>query len=73
MKASTLNKCQSCKAYIVWVLTKNGKSMPIDYTESPEHNQMFPITPPLVFDSSKMVSHFATCPDAKKFRKRDLN
>ena len=81
MKASTLNKCQSCKAYIVWVLTKNGKSMPIDYTESPEHNQMFPISPPLVFDSTKMVSHFATwkmvshfatCPDAKKFRKRDL-
>jgi hypothetical protein len=73
MKSSTLNKCSSCKAYIVWVLTKNGKSMPINYTEGPENHSMFPITPPLVFDSKTMVSHFATCPEASKFRKRDSN
>jgi hypothetical protein len=67
MKSSTLNKCQSCKAYIVWVITKNGKSMPIDYDKRSEG--MYPISPPLVYDSTRMRSHFATCPDAKKFRK----
>ena len=70
MKSSTLNRCQSCKAMIVWVTTKNGKSMPVDYTAGLENRSMFPISPPLEFDAKTMTSHFATCPDAKKFRKR---
>ncbi len=72
--------CRSCGAEIVWGKTKAGKSMPIDpgpvasgnilLTEngtcyvhpSPEIRRVFSEVP-------MRTSHFATCPDAGKFRR----
>lgn len=55
-------KCRACQQEIVWLKTRLGKSMPVNYSgphllESPE------------FDPKKHESHFATCPQAEKFRK----
>ncbi len=56
-----MGKCRSCGAEILWKKTKEGKFMPVDIgsTESTE----------AVFDPATMKSHFATCPDAGKWRK----
>lgn len=55
--------CRSCGAPVVWVVTARGKRMPLD--------------PPLVTvvdDDGRThrgrVSHFATCPDASKHRRK---
>ena len=78
-------KCSSCGAPIVWLRTKAGKSMPCDdglvrYKANPEGKQ-FVVTDwvevvrcDLTFDGlptgMARISHFATCPNAKKHRKR---
>lgn len=41
--------CSTCAAIIFWIITPNGKRMPVD----PDG-----------------TSHFATCPDAKRHRRR---
>lgn len=55
--------CRGCGAQIVWFRTRNGKRMPVDEeTTQPtdaEHQ----------LDLSRHRSHWATCPDAEKFRK----
>lgn len=58
-----ISKCRSCGADIVWMKTKKGKNIPVDYdhTNDPETT---------VFDPDTMTTHFETCPDADKFRRR---
>jgi hypothetical protein len=41
--------CRGCGAQIYWIITPNGKDMPVN---------------------ADGISHFATCPDAAKFRKQ---
>ena len=53
--------CRSCGEYIVFLKTATGKSMPVDADSVDEGDDQF--------DHTKHVSHFATCPDAGKFRK----
>ena len=55
--------CRSCGEYIVFLPTKSGKQMPVDAESVTEGDSEF--------DASTHVSHFSTCPDAGKFRKRD--
>lgn len=59
--ASVIQKCRSCQADIVFLPTKNGKSMPVN-AETVE-------TDDAVFNAAKHVSHFATCTDPNKHRK----
>lgn len=78
-------KCTSCGAPIVWVKTKAGKSMPCDarlvsYKANPR-GKKYVVTdqgevvrcdfsfdgPP---DGMARISHFATCPNASRHRKR---
>jgi hypothetical protein len=66
-----MSKCKSCGAEIKWVKIKiSGNSMPVDArpevkvkvttTKDGRHlGELIPV----------YTSHFATCPDADKFRK----
>ncbi len=56
-------QCRSCEAPIVWVQTQSGKYMPVDAHSYDEGDG-------LVFVKDKHISHFATCPNANKHRKR---
>lgn len=57
-------KCRSCNAHIVMTNTDKGKMMPINYDESSMKNEL-----PKLYDKERHISHFATCPNAKKHRK----
>lgn len=55
-----ITRCGSCRARIIWLLTPAGKRMPVDADSvEPEDD---------AFEFGKHVSHFATCPDAGKWR-----
>ena len=47
--------CRSCGADVIWVKTLAGKWMPVDPAEGED----------------EFVSHFATCPDAAGWRKKE--
>lgn len=55
-------KCSSCGSEIIFLKTAAGKAMPVDYLPT--------IQPGEVFDHKKHTSHFATCPDAQRFRRK---
>lgn len=78
----TPSKCRSCGAKIMWVKTKKGKNMPIDYDPELEHlwadaeepvradsarGRRQPVKPE--FDPGNMTSHFETCPNAEDHRR----
>ena len=62
--------CRSCGAPITWIELVSGKRMPFDgeliYVRTAQ------VGGRLVgeIDSSVSISHFATCPDAKDWRRR---
>lgn len=55
--------CRSCGQYIVFLPTSRGSTMPVDANSVTEGDELF--------DPKEHISHFYTCPDADKFRKRD--
>ncbi len=62
--------CKSCKKEIVFLQTNSGSAIPVDYNSLSISEQSWLIgKQKLIFNKFKHVSHFATCPDAKKFRK----
>ncbi len=70
--ATAKAKCSSCKAPVLWVKTKNGRT-PVDPTPTiffvdaePEEDGKDPDSATVL---SGYVSHFATCPQADKHRK----
>ena len=81
MKVST---CRGCHAAIVWIRTTAGKSMPcnarpVTYTPSDTGSQMI-VTPDgrvvrgdvaegIHSGSLGYISHFATCPKSRDFKK----
>ena len=68
---SERGQCKSCNAHILWVETENGKRMPLDL----EPERRFVIEAEAGADPMKArlrntyVSHFATCPNADRWRK----
>lgn len=56
-------RCASCKAPIYWIEMRGGKKMPVDY---PGESRVWFGCVVKVY-----TSHFATCPNADKHRKRD--
>jgi hypothetical protein len=57
-----ITRCRSCHAKIIWFKTAAGKNMPVDAdTVEPGDDEL---------DLDRHQSHFASCPDANKFRKR---
>lgn len=76
-----MTNCRSCGAAILWITTAKGKKMPIDAVERAHLNEgqrrihvfdrdgkSVPIEPGK--SSVGHLSHFATCPDAQKHRKK---
>lgn len=55
-------RCRSCGAAIVWVRTTSGKAMPVNAGSATVGD--------LTFEPGRHVSHFSTCPDASKFRRK---
>jgi len=53
--------CRSCNSKIVWLKTKTKKSMPVDAGTVKEGDTEF--------DHTRHMSHFATCPHSKSWRK----
>ena len=73
-----ISRCTSCGASILWAETVNGKAMPLD--EMPDPDGKFALDeadePPIATykhtnpgGAERFTSHFATCPDAAKFRR----
>ncbi len=65
-------KCRSCGALIVWVVTQNGKRMPVDAQPSEKGNLRIDNGVAYVepaYEGPKYLSHFATCKQAAQHRK----
>ncbi len=73
------SRCRSCSAPIFFAKTCTGKNAPIDWTPRPDGNLQVMCVDELAWILNKdeddqanvdhFVSHFATCPQAKKWRK----
>ena len=61
-KEKKIVECKSCGADMVWLITKNGKRIPVDADTVVAGEE--------IFDPDSMTTHFETCPDAKKWRKK---
>jgi len=59
------SQCRSCQAPMVWLKTRSGKKCPVDLSSMEQAINKDKI----IFDPQTMISHFATCPDAEKYRK----
>lgn len=70
----TRDKCRSCGADIFWVKTTAGRWIPIDEQQTLEGNiDLDPETCEAKVGrrgSGRYISHFATCPNAGKHRRR---
>lgn len=62
-KAQRCRSCRSCGASIIWLKTMAGKNMPVDYDSV--HSLETTFNP-----KGGHVSHFSTCPNASRHRKR---
>jgi hypothetical protein len=75
-----LDKCKSCGTEMIWAKTPAGKLMPLDRTPTADgmwaldeaEGACYFVSPGsfAFFDGPRHHSHFATCPDAAKHRKR---
>lgn len=61
-------ECRSCGARILFVETKNGKKMPIEYDKDIDELLQDKLIP-VVFDPDTMQSHFSSCPGADNHRR----
>lgn len=55
--------CKGCGSAIIWIKTKNGKSMPVDLKEI----SIMTIDGRM---EAGFIPHWATCPKAKEFKKK---
>lgn len=64
--------CRSCQAQVTWCELTSGKRMPFDGHPTYVKTEHEPETRRLVghIDSTINQSHFATCPDADRWRRR---
>lgn len=70
--SAPIKKCASCGARIVWMLTSARRRMPID-ADTVEFDELTTdeATCLPLFDAELgHVSHFATCPNASKHRRK---
>jgi hypothetical protein len=66
---SRINFCRSCKAPIVWMLTSNGKKMPVDANSVIARDE--PAFARFYEPKAGHISHFATCPQSKEWRQNE--
>jgi hypothetical protein len=65
MMGNKLAKCKGCQADILWIQTKAGKMMPCD----PEEIVVCTFEGEVV---KGHIPHWATCPQAERFKKNEL-
>ena len=74
-------QCRSCRAPVIWAVTRAGKRIPLDAAPSATGNLVYVgqqldgtevVGAPRDGDPPEFryVSHFATCPDAGEWRRR---
>lgn len=70
-------KCQSCKAEIIFCLTKKGNLIPVNFNSLTEDDRRWLLNrtkefynTPLGYRYGEHIPHFATCPNANQFRKK---
>ena len=79
-------RCKGCGQEIIWIKTKSGKSIPCDpemiYYKAKKTGHLRVVTPTgevvsavpsdsiLTATDYGYVSHFATCPQADRFRRK---
>lgn len=70
-----MNRCRSCGAEIVWVVTSTGARMPLDAEPNPDGNvelvngrAIVHGQPPAFVHGPIHMPHHATCPDAEEWR-----
>lgn len=57
-----------CNAQILWVYTRGGKRMPLD-AEPTSRGWVVDSATGVAKERNIYTAHFATCPDAERFRK----
>ena len=76
--AGKMGICRGCGAYVLWLISPKDKLTPIDPTPVPNGNLrvdmeygvwLMILEPDQVPESERYVTHFATCPNAKEFRR----
>ncbi len=83
MSAPTTEACRSCGAAIIWAISAQAKSMPVDAQPSPSGSMVLEYRVPGRNPLARVIpaelrgartdlhtSHFATCPQAANWRKR---
>lgn len=63
-------RCRSCGAEIVWLKTVNGKNIPVDAETVADGDTVFDPKRRTIFDFVGHVTHFETCPDRDKWRRK---
>ena len=64
-------KCRSCDAAIVWMITRNGKNIPVDVDSVDECDLEWGDDDKPGFErAAGHVAHFETCPNAANHRRR---
>lgn len=65
-------RCRSCDAPIEWAVTPKGSRIPLDIHSHPKANIVVEdgIARVVGEGNGVRISHFATCPNAAKHRKR---
>jgi len=58
--AQKVSRCSSCEAEIIFLWTRKCRAIPVDAATVKLGDQLF--------DASKHITHFATCPNAAKHR-----
>lgn len=64
-----VQQCKKCNADIVFLKTKNDKAIPVDYDTLTHEDMTNMSSGDVLFRFGEHISHFVTCPEAKKFRK----
>jgi len=69
---SYFTNCRSCNARLAMIPTIHGKIAPVNFDSlTPQEVVDIEKGVGFFFDNKKHMSHFATCPDAKRYRKND--
>ena len=74
-----MSVCKGCGAEVQWIITPNGKRVPLEPKKTliwtqvrSKPTSLCTSPPPLVWKLvSGYESHFAHCPQAKEFRKKE--
>ena len=73
-------QCRSCGAEIIWIHSASGNLMPLDavpvedgnmcIVDGKAHSISSDLFEPMLPQGPRYKSHFATCPQAQKWRKK---